>query len=281
MKTANKQYSKLDNDYELTFTNDTMIEPCQEEEAANLPHLNFNLTKIKDLVNHCANEFVDVMGVVKSTSDVNTIVAKATNRELKKRDICLVDDSTGLVTCTLWGKQAEDFDGSENPVVLLKGAKVSDFGGRTLSVTQSTVFQINPDMSESHTLRGWFDQHGSTVDYTDLSHQSGGAGSQGGGTSMMVSSLGAPYKTLDQTKDERLGMSDKADYFSTRACILYAKKDNSMYPACPGENCNKKVVDQNDGTYRCEKCARNYANFNWRMILSVRLHNTTTTTSKK
>lgn len=49
--------------------------------------------------------FADIMAVVKSTSDATTIVAKATNRELKKRDICLVDDSKCAVTCTLWGKQ--------------------------------------------------------------------------------------------------------------------------------------------------------------------------------
>lgn len=157
--------------------------------------------------------------------------------------------------------------------MLLKGAKVGDYGGRTLSVTQSTVFQINPDIPESHALRGWFDQNGAETDYKSISNQTGigGSGSQGGmGT--MSSSMSAAYKTLDQTKDEGLGMGDKADYFSTRACILYAKKDNSMYMACPGENCNKKVVDQNDGTYRCEKCARNYANFNWRMILNVFSH---------
>lgn len=130
---------------------------------------------------------------------------------------------------------------------------------------------MNPDITESHSLRGWFDQTGLDSDYKNMSTVGSGSGSQTGGMggTMMSSSISAAYKTLDQTKDERLGMGDKADYFSTRACILYAKKDNSMYMACPGENCNKKVVDQNDGTYRCEKCARNYANFNWRMILNV------------
>lgn len=77
------------------------------------------------------------------------------------------------------------------------------------------------------------------------------------------------WKYLDQLKDEKLGMGDKADYFSAKAYVLYAKKDNSMYMACPGENCNKKVIDQNDGTYRCEKCSKNYPNFKWRMILNV------------
>lgn len=41
--------------------------------------------------------------------------------------------------------------------------------------------------------------------------------------------------------------------------------------ACPSENCNKKVVDQGNGMYRCEKCQQEYPKFKWRMILSVNL----------
>lgn len=149
-------------------------------------------------------------------------------------------------------------------MVLLKGAKLGDYGGRTLSVTSNTVFQINPDIPESHALKGWFDQGGNEAELQSLSNQ---AGSQGGIVS--TGSMPTTWKYLDQTKDEKLGMGDKADYFSTKAYILYAKKDNALYMACPGENCNKKVVDQNDGTYRCEKCARNYANFKWRLIMNV------------
>lgn len=91
----------------MTFSNDTVIEPCHEEDAAALPHMNINLVKLSDLNNYNANEFVDVIGVVKSTSDVTTIVAKATNRELKKREMCLVDDTMHSISCTLWGKQVE------------------------------------------------------------------------------------------------------------------------------------------------------------------------------
>lgn len=57
LKTANKQYSKLDNDYEMTFTNDTVIEPCQEEDNS-LPHMNVNFLKLADLMHKSANDFV-------------------------------------------------------------------------------------------------------------------------------------------------------------------------------------------------------------------------------
>lgn len=57
LKTANKQYSKLNNDYELTFSNDTVIEPCPDEDNS-LPHMNLDLVKLNDLPHKNANDFV-------------------------------------------------------------------------------------------------------------------------------------------------------------------------------------------------------------------------------
>lgn len=57
------------------------------------------------------------------------------------------------VNLTLWGKDAETFDGSSNPVVAVKGARVSDFNGKSLSVSMSSAMQINPDIKEAHILK--------------------------------------------------------------------------------------------------------------------------------
>lgn len=38
---------------------------------------------------------------------------------------------------------------------------------------------------------------------------------------------------------------------------------------CPEDRCGKKVVDENNGTYRCEKCNKTYDNFKWAYMLSV------------
>ena len=51
--------------------------------------------------------------------------------------------------------QAEYFDGSGHPVVAIHGAKVTDFGGVSLSCPGSSIFQLNPDIPEAHQLRGW------------------------------------------------------------------------------------------------------------------------------
>jgi replication factor A1 len=261
LKTANRQYSKIDNDYEITFNNDTVIELCTETD--NMPRIQVSLVQLSDLPNIQPNEYVDIIAVVKSTGDVSTITAKATGKELVKRELYLVDSSNAQVACTLWATQAEEFDGSEHPVIMFKGAKVSDFGGRSLSVTSQTIVQINPDIPEAHAIRGWYDQGGSDAETKNLSDARSGSGS--------AASINTPWKTLDVMKENTFGQSEKGDYFQVNAVILYAKKDNSMYMACPGENCNKKVIDQNDGNYRCEKCNRVFQEFRWRMILNVNM----------
>ena len=56
LKTANKQYSTLNNDYEMTFTNETVIEPCHETD--NLPHIALNLVQLAELTNKNPNDIV-------------------------------------------------------------------------------------------------------------------------------------------------------------------------------------------------------------------------------
>ena len=53
------------------------------------------------------------------------------------------------------------------------------------------------------------------------------------------------------------------------------KADKIMYKACPSEKCNKSVVDEGNGNYRCEKCAQSFNNFDWRYILRVAIADVT------
>lgn len=63
--------------------------------------------------------------------------------------------------------------------------------------------------------------------------------------------------------------SSQADYFSCVATLLYTRKDNCLYQACPSSDCNKKVIDQHNGWFRCEKCNRDFPNFRYRLLLFV------------
>lgn len=97
---------------------------------------------------------LDIIGVVKETSEVTELVSKA-GKPLTKREITLVDESSFQVRLTLWGKTAVTFDGRDHPAIAFKGAKVSDFGGRSLSLSSSGSMQTNPDIHEAHIVKGW------------------------------------------------------------------------------------------------------------------------------
>ncbi|XP_011811697.1 PREDICTED: replication protein A 70 kDa DNA-binding subunit [Colobus angolensis palliatus] len=259
LKIANKQFTAVKNDYEMTFNNETSILPCEDDH--HLPTVQFDFTGIDDLESKSKDSLVDIIGICKSYEDATKITVRSNNREVAKRNIYLMDTSGKVVTATLWGEDAEKFDGSRQPVLAIKGARVSDFGGRSLSVLSSSTIIANPDIPEAYKLRGWFDAEGQALDGVSISDlKSGGVG--GANTN---------WKTLYEVKSENLGQGDKPDYFSSVATVVYLRKENCMYQACPTQDCNKKVIDQQNGLYRCEKCDTEFPNFKYRMILSVNI----------
>ncbi|KAM5215481.1 replication protein A 70 kDa DNA-binding subunit [Hipposideros larvatus] len=258
LKIANKQFSAVKNDYEMTFNNETNVMPCEDDH--HVPTVKFDFTGIGDLESKSKDSLVDIIGVCKSCEEATKITVKSNNREVSKRNIYLMDMSGKVVSATLWGEDADKFDGSRQPVMAIKGARVSDFGGRSLSVLSSSTVIVNPDIPEAYKLRGWFDSEGQTLDAVSISDLKSGL--SGGNTN---------WKTLYEVKSENLGQGDKADYFSSVATVVFLRKENCLYQACPTQDCNKKVIDQQNGLYRCEKCDREFPNFKYRMILSANI----------
>ncbi|XP_046360245.1 replication protein A 70 kDa DNA-binding subunit-like isoform X1 [Haliotis rufescens] len=259
LKTANKQYSNVQNDYEMTFNPDSQIEICNEE--CDLPTMTFEFVKINELDKHQSNALIDIVGVVKVCQDLSTVVGRQSQKEITKRDLQIVDQSGMGVNLTLWGNDAQAFDGSASPVIAVKGARLSDYGGRSLSVLASSQLIVNPDIREAHMLRGWFDRDGQSMDFDSYRNEGGGGGA----------GMATNWKTFQQVKSDNIASMDKADYFTSKGTVVFLKKDNCMYKACPTEQCNKKLVDQGNGLYRCEKCAREFPNYKWRMILNANL----------
>ena len=123
VKNANKQYSKLANEYELTFKDNGTMELC-EEDVSSVPTIQYNFVPINELAGMNKEQLVDVMGVVKATGELATIMIK-TGKELTKREVTLVDRSATDVTMTLWGTTAENFDGSNHPILAAKNVQIS------------------------------------------------------------------------------------------------------------------------------------------------------------
>ncbi|KAI1293967.1 replication factor-A protein [Xylaria venustula] len=260
---AKKQFSNLPNDYELAFERETLIEKAEDQSS--VPQVRFNFVNIAELQSVEKDSTVDVVGVLKDVGEVSQIVAKATQKPYDKRELTLVDDSQFSVRLTIWGKTATTFNAQPESVVAFKGVKVSDFGGRSLSLLASGTMAVDPDIEEAHRLKGWYDSQGRTDNFN--SHNS--MASMGAATGRKDQA-----KCISQVKDEGLGMESN-DYFTLKATIVYIKQDNFAYPACSQENCNKKVIDQGDGTWMCEKCQIAQPRPQYRYIMSVNVNDHT------
>jgi replication factor A1 len=58
LKTANKQYTTINNDYEMSFTNETTVEQCSDEQDDVIPRICVNLIPLSELLNKNANDLV-------------------------------------------------------------------------------------------------------------------------------------------------------------------------------------------------------------------------------
>ncbi|KAI5119936.1 hypothetical protein M0805_002125 [Coniferiporia weirii] len=256
---AKKKFSNLSNEYELGLEKTTEIVECENQE--NAPQVKYAFVPLSNLEEIQKDATCDCIGIVKEVSDVSEITSKSTSKQVKKRELTLVDRSEFSVRLTLWGKQAETYNVEEHAVLAFKGVRVGDFGGRSLSMIGPSLMSVNPDIPEAHVLRGWFDSLSAVPAFKS---QTNGVGGGGGSSSFNRKEV----RTLADVKESQIGMGDNAEYFSCRATIVHIKAENLSYPACPGGNCSKKVVETNEG-WRCEKCDRSYEKPEYRYIMSM------------
>lgn len=203
---------------------------------------------------------IDTIAILKDIGEVSQITSKTTSKPYDKRELTLVDNTGFSVRLTIWGNAATTFKAEVESVIAFKGVKVSDFGGRSLSLLSSGSMSIDPDIDEAHKLKGWYDAQGRQD--TFQSHAAVMGSISAGGRK-------EEYKTIAAVRDEQLGMSEQADYFTIKATVIYVKHENIAYPACQTEGCNKKVVETEPGIWRCEKCDKGFPKPEWRYILSA------------
>lgn len=259
VKPANKRFSNLNNDYELAFERDTLVEKAEEQNG--VPQVRFNFTSVSDLQTVEKDTTIDVIGVLKEVAETSQIVSKTTNKPYDKRELTLVDNTGYSVRLTIWGNTATTFDANAESVLAFKGVKVSDFGGRSLSLLSSGSMAIDPDIDEAHKLKGWYLAQGKNDTFMSHAQMGGAMGAAGGRAD--------PTKSILQIKEENLGMSENPDYFTVKATIIFVRQENVSYPACLKPDCNKKVVEGDPGQWRCERCDVTHPKPEWRYIMSV------------
>ncbi|QLG73300.1 hypothetical protein HG535_0E03840 [Zygotorulaspora mrakii] len=261
LQPAKPQFSNLSHPYELSMDRETVIEECYDE--SNVPKTHFNFIKLNAIQNQEVNCSVDVLGIVQTVNPHFELTSKA-GKKFDRRDISIIDDSGYSISVGLWNQQALEFNLPEGSVVAFKGVRVTDFGGKSLSMGFTSTMVPNPEIPEGYSLKGWYDTTGRHENFASLKQDPGASAS----TSNLMKFISQRI-TIATAQEQNLGRNDKGDFFSVKAAVSFLKVDNFAYPACTNENCNKKVIEQSDGTWRCEKCDTNNESVDWRYMLTI------------
>lgn len=273
LKVANMQYNTCKSQFEITFDPNSEI---QSQDDADDIQESYDFVKIAALSEMEPSGFVDILAVVKNVGDPAIIVSKKTGKEMTKCELTVEDDSGADVRLTVWGDLAANAQTkfANLPVVAFKRARISDYGGRSLSGSGCSV---DPKIPQANQLRQWWDVNGNNTQTRSLSSAGGGA-------------RGAdPFeqrKAVSSIKEEQLGYNEKPDWLSFKATITFLKKDKNgddgaWYTACAnaGEPCKNmfKATQTSDGTFHCDKCQQTYETCVRRFIFSGTVADDTST----
>ena len=282
VRPVRKKFSSIANEFELHLDKDSIVIQLSDDElqGQTLPNIQFSFVKIRDLRAALNGQFLDIVGIVFEIGALNQLTRKSTHKMVSKRDLLIVDDSCCCICITLWGKQAEEASNDEwstFPVLAIKGAKVSEYNGKSISVTPTSLLQLNPDIPERCKLQSWFLDVGRTASFTSLSstlEPSLIPKADRDAASITTGSLEDRCVIRDM-KDKELAFDGRVEIGTFTAKIVYIKSDGPIgYPACPGylqkgAPCQKKVIHIGPSRFRCERCARDYESPLSRYILSL------------
>ncbi|WVZ95831.1 hypothetical protein U9M48_041545 [Paspalum notatum var. saurae] len=274
VKPAQKMYNPLNHDYEISLDFRSTVDLCPDDGSVN-PRLRYNFRPISEIENIEVGAIVDLVGIVTSVAPSATITRKD-GSEAQKRTLQLKDMSGRSVEVTFWGKFC-DAEGQQlqslcdsglNPVLALRNVRVTEFNGRNVNSIATTQLKVNPDFPEAESLRQWYVTEGKTAACVPLS----------------VASMGRTdvRKTIAQIKDENLGRSEKPDWVTVKGAVSHLPTDGTFcYPACTlevnGRQCNKKVTNNGDGTWHCDKCDRSMPNCEYRYMMQCQFQDHTGT----
>ncbi|WCJ20607.1 Replication protein A 70 kDa DNA-binding subunit A [Euphorbia peplus] len=273
LKPAQKNFNHLHNDLEIFLESSSVIQPCFEDDNS-IPRQQFHFRPISEIEGMDNNSVVDIIGIVTSITPTASIMRK-NGMETQKRALQLKDMSGRSVELTLWGnlcnaegqRVQSTCDLGIFPVLAVKTARVNDFKGKAVGTIATSQLFLEPDFPEARRLKEWFEKEGKNAPSISLSREM-----------TSVGRVDTP-KTISQIKDEKLGTSEKPDWITVNGTVIFIKADNFCYTACPNvagdRACNKKVTNNGDGKWWCEKCDRSMDECDYRYILQVQIQDHT------
>ncbi|EFJ26776.1 hypothetical protein SELMODRAFT_412540 [Selaginella moellendorffii] len=184
--------------------------------------------------------FVDVVGVVTLVGLTN-VTCKDSGTLIKRRTLCLGDESGRSIDVCLWDSKAEE-EGSKIYEKFERGEK------QFLCVKGEIVASV----------RAWYSV---TLDSTSFIHVTGSSGSN----------LAVRTTTISEMMGLNLKVMESSDTYRITANIRDIRIDNFSYPACTrvvnGRQCGKKVssaeIQEVDHKYALHVCIEDSSQYVW------------------
>lgn len=254
-----KKANPLNHEHELILDASTSVESCSGDDGS-IPLQRYNFRQISEIENLDCSSTVDFLGVVTSVSPSVTI-ARKNGPEAHKRTIQLKDMSGRSVPITLWGNFCDvegqllhsQWESGLNPILAVKGGRISHFNGPSVGTTSSSQLKINPDLPAAEKLRRWY----AAEQEDDV------------------------YQTIVQINDEDFGTLSQPDLATVVATISFVCSGACCYPACDlmfnGEQCKKRVTADGDWWW-CNRCLRRSKTCEYRYHIVCQIHDHTGST---
>ncbi|XP_024522449.1 replication protein A 70 kDa DNA-binding subunit C [Selaginella moellendorffii] len=236
------------------------------DEDATFPRIVLAKTSILSACQKERDSFVDVVGIVIWIGTI-TVTSRDSGTFVKKRTLCLGDDSGHSVDLCLWDLKAEEegsyiqerIDSGVQPIICVKGGKVSDYNGKSLSAIGVSTILIEPEMEAVADLREWMTLYYNVTNFIHLSTSS---------SRQTVSCT----TTLSEISNMQLKVLESSPIYRVIATVKEMKTDEFYYNACinvlNARQCGKKTTRTADGWF-CSYCNIESANMEFKYALKM------------
>jgi len=131
VKMANKRFTSIKNDFCIVFEKNAQIVEVADD--GSIAEQAFDFTEIKNIQDIVQLKTLDIVGVITEISEKETVNLRSGQQKVRKY-VTLIDDSSCSISLTLWGEMCErSTDHQTGDILAVKGARVSEFGGKSLN----------------------------------------------------------------------------------------------------------------------------------------------------
>ncbi|EFJ08702.1 hypothetical protein SELMODRAFT_131333 [Selaginella moellendorffii] len=222
------------------------------EDDLRIPNVVLKRTSVLDASKLSQETFVDVIGGVMWIGQKN-ISPKDSGAFMRRRMLCLSDESGHSIDMCLWDSKAED-EGSEiedklgrgeRPIVCVKGGRISDYNGKSISVTGGSTLLVDPELEDVSRLREWMVASYDTTSFVHVTNSSSKAVISG-------------TKAVSEMLSINLKVSEFSAIFRVIVSVKEIQTGDFYYPACMkvvnGRQCGKKVTQVSESMWQCNSC---------------------------